>query len=79
MFQGVLKRRSTVGTAFNLLYNRRNGVFECYKDDSTASDLEFSFTLNDCELQPPAKDSEHPLSLSIQRAGDNIIMIEVRN
>ena len=54
----------------------RNGVFECFKDDSTSSDLEFSLLLTDYELlaHAPEKDS---LSLTVTRQGEVAFIIEV--
>lgn len=54
----------------------RNGVFECFKDDSTSSDLEFSLLLTDYELlaHAPEKDS---LSLTVTRQGQVAFIIEV--
>lgn len=54
----------------------RHGVFECFKDDSTSSDLEFSLLLSDYELlaHAPEKDS---LSLTVTRQGEVAFIIEV--
>ena len=52
----------------------RNGVFECYKDDSTSSDLDFSLLLSDYELSAPDKNS---LSLAVTKQGETAFVIEV--
>lgn len=55
----------------------RNGVFECMKDDSSSSDLEFSINLVECELQTHSTDSDRPLALYINKSGETVFKIEV--
>ncbi|XP_067950867.1 serine-rich adhesin for platelets-like isoform X6 [Watersipora subatra] len=80
MVAGVVKLLSPILLSDDVWHYKncaiRSGVFECYKDDSTSSDLEFSLPLSEYELSPTSKNS---LSIAVMRQSETAFYIEPTN
>lgn len=55
----------------------RNGTFECFKDDSNSSDLDFSLPLTEYELGDSTSQGNNSLCLAIAKQGETAFVIEV--